>query len=195
MKFEETIKEILLEQRILDDIRQKYIGDGKIPESVYNDIVRITDNKIPYIVWLVKMSANKIIKIEDLYKYEDYLKIFTKYKTLYRENDINKYVTKQDLNYFLDTTISIMDKDVVGNKDNKKENYVSVFDLKKLNDVGIIYHGISEGYQVFEIPNSLKDSEDAYNVYKSVLAKCGGRKEGAKIHICTMANYEHFNDY
>jgi hypothetical protein len=88
-----------------------------------------------------------------------------------------------------------MDKDVVGNKDNKKENYVSVFDLKKLNDVGIIYHGISEGYQVFEIPNSLKDSEDAYNVYKSVLAKCGGRKEGAKIHICTMANYEHFNDY
>lgn len=196
MKIQDTIKEILLEQRILDDIRAKYVGDGdkKIPEKVYQDIVRISENKVAYIVWLVKMSANGIIKIEDLYKYDEYLKIFTKYKNLYKEKDINKYNSSEDLNYFLRTTIGIREKDVVAD-DAQKNNYVSVNDIKKLNDVGILYHGMSEGYQVFEVPNSVKDSKEAWKVYSNILGKCAGRDSGAKIDICTIASFEHFQVY
>lgn len=196
MKIQDTIKEILLEQRILDDIRAKYVGDGdkKIPEKVYQDIVRITENKVPYIVWLVKMSANGIIKIEDLYKYDEYLKIFTKYKNLYKEKDISRYNTSEDLNYFLKTTIGIREKDVVTDGD-QKNNYVSVNDIKKLNDVGILYHGMSEGYQVFEVPNSLKNSKEAWKVYSNILGKCAGRDEGAKIDLCTIASFENFRNY
>lgn len=198
LNIEETIKEILIEQRILDDIHAKYVGDGdrKIPEKVYKQIVDVSDKKVPYIVWLVKLVVLGIIKTEDIYKYDNYLKIFTEYKRLYKEKDINKYVTKPDLDYFLRTTISIRDRDIEVSGDNvNKSNYVTVSDIKKLENVGIIYHGMSEGYQVFEVPNEVKDSQDAWKVYSNVLGRCAGRKDGEGIDICTIASFDNFRDY
>ena len=38
-------------------------------------------------------------------------------------------------------------------------------------------------------------NEEAHKVYKNILGRCKGREEGASIDICTMANFDHFNDY
>jgi hypothetical protein len=194
----ETFVDILVEQRILDDIKSKYVGDGEkqISPDTYNEIVDVSGNKVPYIVWLVKMVMGGNILIEDLYKYDDYLKIFTRYKHLYKEKDINKYVSRDDLKYFLQTTIGIREKDVnVSSSEDTSKNYVNVSEIKKLEDVGIKYLGMSEGYQVFEVPNELKDSEEAWTRYRDILGRCAGRDRGAKIDICTIASNNHFRNY
>lgn len=197
VKILETFKEVLVEHRILDDIKSKYIGDGEkqISPDVYNKIVDVSGNKVPYIVWLIKMVISGNILIEDLYKYEEYLKIFTKFKHLYKEKDINKYVTRDDVRNFLQTTIGIREKDVEIGSTESSKNYVSVGDIKKLNDVGILYHGISEGYQVFEVPNELRNSEEAWIRYRDILGRCAGRDQGAKIDICTIASFDQFKSY
>lgn len=195
MKFIDTINEIILEQRILDNIRDRYVGDGegKIPEDIYNRIVTVAENKVSYIVWLVKMVALGNIKSEDVYKFKGYLVIFNRFKHLYKEKDISRYVTKSDVDYFKENTISIRDRDIeVGGGDT---NYVSLTDMKKLEDVGIKYHGISEGYQVFEVPNDLKDDRNAWKVYSNVLGRCAGRKSGEGIDLCTIASFSNFSNY
>jgi len=55
--------------------------------------------------------------------------------------------------------------------------------------------GICDGYQIFETPNKLKDDENAWKVYKTILANCAGRDQGASIQICTMGGYYHFKHY
>ena len=68
-------------------------------------------------------------------------------------------------------------------------------DIQKLESVGIHYLGMSDGYQVFEIPNELKNNENSWKVYRDILGKCAGRDSGAKVEICTIADFKHFKYY
>jgi len=66
---------------------------------------------------------------------------------------------------------------------------VSKSDILRLEDVGVKLIGIVAGYQIFKTSNS---DQETWDVYRKILAKC---KEGASIHICTMAGYSHFKNY
>ena len=81
-----------------------------------------------------------------------------------------------------------------GDKDQAK-NLVSTRGIQELNEAGIKFVGIVDGYQCFLIPNSAKGNTEAWETYRKYLANCSGRDQGAKIEICTMASQRHFDRY
>ena len=65
----------------------------------------------------------------------------------------------------------------------------AIFSILKLKDVGINLIGLVAGYQIFKVSSMDKQT---WEVYRTILGKC---KEGASIHICTIAGYSHFKNY
>lgn len=197
MKIIPLIESIVIDEAYIDNIRNKYVGEGKpISEDLFQRISDVTFNKPAIISWMILRIVDGVIKSEDVYKYKEYLSIFNKHKSLFPITDINQIKTKEQLSEFLRKVIEIRELSV-NKTDNVEEgkNLVSVNEIKKLESVGINYLGMSEGYQVFQVPPECANNEESFKVYKNVLGRCKGRSEGAGIDICTMANIEHFNDY
>ena len=195
---ESQLRNIISENVLLQNIKDKYVGEGKpVTEQKYQEICVAAANNTQFIIWLTKMVAENIILAEDVYKYKQYFDIFNKNKQHFPIKDINQIKTKGQVNEFLSKVIEIReisvdksDKSTDGSKD-----YVSVSEIKKLEAVGIKYLGMSEGYQVFEVPSSCAGSEEAYKTYKNILGRCKGRDQGASIDICTMGGRDHFEFY
>jgi hypothetical protein len=189
----------LLYEARLEDIVQKYVGEGKpVSEEKYAEIENVSNGDKNYIMWLIIRIANEVIKDEDVYKYEDYFKIFTKYKNLFPVKDINQIKTYGDVQDFIKKCVEIREKDVTSDiktDEFNKDNYVSVGDIQKLSEVGIKYYGMADGYQVFEVPNEAKDNPEAKKRYREILGRCAGRDKGAKISICTMSAGNYFESY
>lgn len=198
MKLLELVENLILESHSLELLKQKYVGEDKpISEEVFKKIEEVCLNKFNLIAWLTVKVANNIILSEDVYKYKEYFGIFERNKNKFPIKDIHQYKTKDDVQNFINKVIEIREKNVErssGVESENKENYVSSGEMDKLESVGIKFLGMSDGYQVFEIPNELKDDEGAWKVYKDVLGRCSGREQGAKIDICTMANVGHFKN-
>ena len=192
---------LVLNEAITPEIlKQKYVDTGKVLIDTFKDIMNVSNNKINYAFWLTKMVADNNILPEDVYKYKEYLKIFNQSKQNFPIKDINQINTDKELNKWLDIVFKIRERNVLKSVDNddkffNPKNYVSPSDIQKLEDVGIEYMGMVDGYQAFEIPKSLSEDKESWKVYKDILGKCQGRDQGEKIEICTIANFKYYNQY
>jgi hypothetical protein len=186
----------ILNEGPLEDVQNKFVGENKpISEELFNEIKDVTNNSTQYIIWLIKKIVDKIILSEDVYKYTKYFQIFEKYKLNFPKKNIHDIKTKQDIQDFIDKSMEIDDKINSIEESGDKENYVSVNEIEKLKNVGIKFLGVNQNYQVFEVPNELKNSKEAYETYKTILGRCKGRETGEGIEICTIASFEKFKKY
>jgi len=187
----------LLSESPLDDVINAYVGEDKpISEELFNEIKDVSNNATQFIIWLIKKIVNKLILSEDVYKYKKYFNLFNKYKSSYSKKDINQIKTSEDIQEFIDKSMEIDDK--LNSTDasiTDKDKYITINEIKKLEDNGIKYLGVEDGYQVFEVPNELKDNQEAWKTYKTILGKCKGRETGEGIEICTIASFDHFRGY
>jgi antitoxin component YwqK of YwqJK toxin-antitoxin module len=197
-----NIFEQLLIENLLDTFIEKNVGDGKpISDEIFNEIKMVSKGKVNYILWLAKSYMNGVLHHTDIYKFGDedndigYFTIFEKNKNKYPYKDLNQYKTAEDIEKFIGLTIKIREKDIDLSKSTQvSDNYVSIKDIKRLQEVNIDYMGISQGYQIFHIPNEAKDNDQAFSRYNEILGKCAGRDQGKKIDICTF-KIEKFKDY
>ena len=186
---------------ILDALKAKYVGvkanstDEKISEQEYGQIVSVTKNKTANIIWLTVKVAKGLILSEDIYKYEEYFEIFEKFKNKFDVKSIHKYVELSDVEKFIKKVIEIREYNITFEDISDSDRYVTPNEIEKLKAVGILYHGLVDEVQLFEIPNNCKDSQEAWKVHREILAKCKGREQGAKIEICTMASFDYFKQY
>ena len=200
MELRNLIWKVLLEnidQNILN-LKNKYVGEGKpISEEDFNKLIEVTNNKFYLLSWLTKKVGQGIIKPEDIYKYKEYFEIFEKNKNKFQHKDIHLYKTPEDVKNFLSQVISIREADVVFDEIEGKDNYVPQNEIEKLEATeGIKYLGMYDDgkfkYQVFQI---FGVNQNTWKTYRDILGKCKGRNKGAKIDICTIANYNYFKDY
>lgn len=187
----------LLNEVITPDIlKQKYVDNGKVLLDTFEEIMNVSNNKINYAGWLTKMVANDIILPEDVYKYDEYFKIFNQSKQHFQIKDINQIKTNQELEEWLSQVFKFKERDVT--KSDPKispKNYVSSNDIKNLEDVGIEYMGMVNGYQAFKIPSSQSFNENTWKAYRDILGKCQGREQGEKIELCTVADFKSFSTH
>jgi hypothetical protein len=207
IKLTHILGRILLERKIqhlnelgFDQLETNYVGDGdnQVTSAVYEQIKKASNGKSAYATWLVLRVIDKSLKSEDVYKYENYFKIFDKYKAKYPIKDINQIKSKEQVAEFNRVSTDIADKLVAttgGQSDDKGKNLVPLKGIEELKEVGINMLGIVDGYQCFKIPIGLADNKEAWKVYRKWLAKCSGREDGEGIEICTMANHDYFQEY
>jgi hypothetical protein len=193
---ENLIRKLVLEASI-DQLKTQFVDSGKLTQDVFDDIVKASGNKGAYATWLASRVDSKALKAEDVYKYERYFKIFSQYQNRFPEKDLFKYKTSQDIANFNRTATDIIDKLASSDsgEEENKENYVSIKGIADLKAVGIDFIGKVDGFQVFEIPKSLKSNQEAWKTYRNILGRCKGREAGEDIGICTVANFDHWKTY
>lgn len=192
-----NILEQIVSEASIEQLQQQFVDTGKITKEVFDEIVKVTKGKGAYATWMIKRVEDGTIKEEDIYKYEDYIEIFDKYKRQFTSPDINAYKDERSIRDFESKAIEIREKNIEqtgGDKENAA-NLISSQGIQELNSVGIKFLGVVDGYQSFEVPQSLKGNAQAWKIYRKHLANCSGRDQGAKIEICTMAGQNHFDRY
>lgn len=192
-----NILEQIVSEASIEQLQQQFVDTGKITKEVFDQIVKVTKGKGAYATWMVKRVEDGSIKEEDIYKYGDYIEIFDKYKRQFTSPDINAYKDERSIRDFESKAIEIREKNIEqtgGDKENAA-NLISSQGIQELNSVGIKFLGVVDGYQCFEVPQSLRGNTEAWKIYRKHLANCSGREQGAKIEICTMAGQDHFDKY
>ena len=190
-----SILEQIVSEASIEQLQQQFVDTEKISQEVFDEIVKVTKGKGAYATWLISKVDQGFVKDEDLYKYEDYIQIFDRYKRQFPSPDINAYKDERSVRDFEQTAIDIREKDVeqTGGDTENAANLVSSQGIQELKSVGIKFLGTVDGYQSFEVPQSLKGNAEAWKIYRKHLANCSGRDKGAKIEICTMAGQNHFD--
>ena len=194
IRITESQYRVLSEQYTEDELKTKYVDSGLIPENQFNEIIN-SIKKPFYSQWLLKMVSSGFIKYEDAYKFEYYFNVFEKFKQHYPIKDLGQIKTLQDVIEFerKSKDILIKQQETEQGDISDKKNLVSQNGIQKLESVGIKYLGMVDGLQAFQVPPEVKDSKDAWNVYREILGKCSGRDKGQRISICTMAGFGNFN--
>ena len=192
-----TILEQIVSEASIEQLQQQFVDTGKIEAKVFDEIVKVSNGKGAYATWMVKRVEDESIKGEDVDKYEDYLKTFDKYKKQFPSPDINAYRDETSVRDFEAKAIEIRERDIeqTGGDTQNAANLVPSQGIQELNSAGIKFLGVVDGYQCFEVPQSLKGNTEAWKIYRKHLANCSGRDKGAKIDICTMAGQGHFDRY
>ena len=146
------LKHLLLEVS-LDQLKTQFVDTGKITDSEFTEIIDSSGGKSAYATWLTKQVANKLVKPEDLYKYNAYFKVFDRRKREYVFNDINQYKTQQDLNSFIVKSIELASQE---QKDPSQQKGIA-----KSNKYDEFKIGSVDGFDVYELP---KGRTDLYGV-------------------------------
>jgi hypothetical protein len=196
IRITESQYRILSEQYSEDELRAKYVESGLVPENQFNEI--LNNIKKPfYVGWLLKMLSSGFIKYEDAYKFKNYFNIFERFKQYYPIKDLGQIKTLQDVFEFerKSKDILIKQQETKQGDISDKKNLISLNDIQKLESVGIKYLGMVDELQAFQVPPEVKDSKDAWNVYREILGKCSGRDKGQIVSICTMGGFSTFNHY
>ena len=194
------IKRVIREhnEATISNYRKIFVDSGKLSEEVFDEIVEVSKGKGAYVKWLAARVAEKKIKDEDIYKFEGYIDSFEKAKRSPRGKamfpiiDINQVKSSSDVREFIDAAIQFEEIGSVEGDEEEMDSdsvLISKSDILKLQDVGINLIGLVAGYQIFKVSNINKET---WEVYRTILGKC---KEGASIHICTIAGYSHFKNY
>jgi hypothetical protein len=192
-----NILEQIISEASIEQLQQQFVDTEKISQEVFDEIVKATKGKGAYATWMIKRVEDKSIKEEDIYKYEDYIEIFNRYKREFPSPDINAYKDERSIRDFEQKAIEIRERGIeqTGGDIKNAANLVSTQGIQELNSVGIKFLGVVDGYQCFEVPTSTRGNEEAWKIYRKHLANCSGREKGAKIEICTMAGQSHFDRY
>lgn len=194
------VKRVIREQNeaTISNYRKIFVDSGKLSEEVFDEIVEVCKSKGAYVKWLASRVAEKKIEDEDIYKFEAYIDSFEKAKRTPRGKemfpilDISQIKSPSDIRTFIEAAI---DFEEVGKISTDDENIdpdsvlVSKSDILRLEDVGVKLIGLVAGFQIFKVTNSDKET---WEVYRKILGKC---KEGASIHLCTIAGYDNFREY
>lgn len=188
MKLTNIFESIIFESKT-DSLKKDFVDTGKISQEVFDSIINASNGQYGYAVWLLKRVIEKIILPEDIYKYENYLKVFDRYKKKFPSNDISLYKTHEQVRDFVLNAIKIIDMQAQSPADDN--NLVTTTDMMKLKSVGINMIGMVDGYQCFKVPKELANDENAYKIYKKILGDAGGKD----IAICTMGSFNHFQNH
>jgi hypothetical protein len=193
----------------LEVFLSKNVGnEGQVTQEEYDKIDK-TFSKYGqgYVQWMVRRINEKKIKLEDLIQWDIIIDTYIKpiYKNEWAQSgvprDINQIKTLDDIEKLSKASQDVRSKhresmgitsdvDVLDTN-----NYLSPKDIQRLKNVGIIFHGIVEGYQLFQVPPSAANfNEDQWKVYKGILGQCANR-ESEKVALCTVATLEHFHHY
>ena len=207
MDISQIIERVLLEDIVsqIQQLKDKYVGKEKpMTEEDFKKIEEVSKGKWFLIAWLTKKVATKILKAEDLYKWEEYLEIFEKNKKKFKFQDINLFKTPEDIQNFIETAIEIREGDSQFEEIAKSDYFLTKNEIEKLSsEGGSKYLGLwkpklkpndinKDGYQVYVISSP---TESNWKVYRDLLGRCKGRGRGAKIDICTIGSYNYFKDY
>jgi hypothetical protein len=142
------LKSLLFEVS-LDQLKTQFVDTGKISDSEFTEIVDASGGKSAYATWLTKQVAGKIIKPEDLYKYNTYFKIFDRRKREYLFQDINQYKTSDDIAQFISKSVDLADREKA---DPSQQRGVAKTDRYAEFKIGEV-----EGFTVYELPKGRKD--------------------------------------
>lgn len=194
------VRRVIKEQNeaTISNYKRIFVDSGKLSEEIFDEIVEVSKGKGAYVKWLAARVAEKKIKDEDIYKFEGYIDSFEKAKRSPRGKamfpiiDINQVKSSSDVREFIDAAIQFEEIGSVEGDEEEMDSdsvLISKSDILKLKDVGINLIGLVAGYQIFKVSNINKET---WEVYRTILGKC---KEGASIHICTIAGYSHFKNY
>lgn len=194
------IRRVIKEQNdaTISNYKRIFVDSGKLSEEIFDEIVEVSKGKGAYVKWLAARVAERKIEDEDIYKFEEYLDSFEKAKRSPRGKamfpiiDINQVKSSSDIRAFIDAAIEFEEVGSIEGEEEEMDSdsvLVSKSDILKLQDVGINLIGLVAGYQIFKVSNMDKKT---WEVYRTILGKC---KEGASIHICTIAGYSHFKNY
>lgn len=208
MNITEIISRVLYEQinnPLLAQLKDKNVGEGKpLSEDEFKKIEEVTGGKWYLIQWLTKRVVSDFIKKEDIYKWKEYFQIYEKNKNKFQHKDLNLYKTKEEVQSLIDNIIQVREGDVKFEDIAAKDNFVSQKDIEKMEQGGgIKYLGIwkpsaglkdlsKDGYQVFDVS---APTQANWKLYRDILGRCKGRDKGAKIDICTIADFDYFKRY
>ncbi len=194
MNIFENLRSLLIENALLQQLKDKYVGEGKPVSDAYFELIEnVSKNKFYLIQWLTKKVGTFIIKDEDIYKYEEYFEIFEKNKSKFPYTDINQVKTADDVQEFIRKCIEIREGNIRFEEQPKGDNYLTQSEIEKLErGGGSKYLGMFDDYQVFQIT---KPNEENWKVYRDLLGRCKGREQGAKIEICTIGQFSYFKKY
>ena len=147
----------LIEARVsIDMLKNQFVDTGKIRQDVFDKIKDVVDENPGYATWLTsKVAGSKknkpLIKVEDIYKYKNYLDIFDRNKSKYPIKDINAIKTQSELDDFIKKSVDIKN---IETKDISKQTGVPK--ALKYKDLKM---GEVDGYEIYKIP---KGSTDLY---------------------------------
>jgi hypothetical protein len=142
------LKSLLFEVSI-DQLKTQFVDTGKITDSEFTEIIDASGGKSAYATWLTKHVVTKIIKPEDLYKYNAYFKIFDRRKREYIFQDINQYKTSDDIAQFIAKSVEIAN--------NEKADPSQQRGIAKSDKYSEFYVGSVDGFHVYELPKGRKD--------------------------------------
>jgi len=169
------LKEIILEVSV-DQLQTQFVDSGKISSEDFEEIKK-TSPKSAHLTWLTKKVASGVIKTEDIYKWKDYLSMFSKFRNKYPESDIHKYQSPQDISKFIRTSVEL--------KDQIKQDPSKMKGVSKVEKYKDLIIGNVDGFIVYEIP---KGRTDLYNVSLDL---------GSGTEWCTATGNtkKYFNEY
>lgn len=133
-------------------LKSMFLDTGKISERDYEQIIGIT-KKTAYGMWLAKKVSDDLVKSEDIYKWEEYFKIFDRRKRDFKYKDINRYKSEDDLRKFMDEVLLI--------KRAEQDDPSAAKGVSKANKYKQYKLGEVEGFSVYEIP---KGRDDLYGM-------------------------------
>jgi hypothetical protein len=170
------LKRLLFEASI-DQLKTQFVDSGKLTDSEFTEIIDSAGGKSAYVTWLTKKVVDKIIKPEDLYKYNSYFKVFDRRKREYPFNDINQYKTSNEISQFILKSVDLLDQE---NSDPSKQKGVARSDKYRE-----FYIGSVDGFDVYELPQG---RDDLYGVSCEL---------GSGTEWCTATGKtrEYFDDY
>jgi antitoxin component YwqK of YwqJK toxin-antitoxin module len=194
MNIYESLRSLILENVLLQQLKDKYVGEGKpVSQELFEEIEKVCKNKFYLVQWLTKKVGTFVIKDEDVYKYEEYFEIFEKNKSKFPFTDINQVKTSNEVQDFIRKCIEIREEGIRFEDQPLGNNYLTQNEIEKLESGGgSKYLGMFDNYQVFQISSP---DERNWKVYRDLLGRCKGREQGAKIEICTIGDYDYFKRY
>lgn len=147
----------LINEISIDMLKQQFVDTGKIDDSTFQDILKVTKNKPAIATWLLSRvggtkNVKASIKPEDVYKWEEYLDIFNRYKQEYPKQDINQYKDPMDVFQLIRLTLQI--------KNREQKDASSIKGISKLDKYAKYKIGEVDGFTVYKLP---KGSTDLYN--------------------------------
>ena len=198
------IKSIILEAQESESQKNfvaNYVGNNqknKISEEEFRKINELFNKKFNFVRWMVLRIVENKILFEDLNMWKDVIDIFNQYKNKFVQKDLNQIVSQQEVDELQKRAFEIK-KDVLSKLPSnmeEKDAYLSPNQIDKLSNLGVIFHGIVDGYQLFEVTSSACQwTEQEWIIYKNIMGQCKNREQGAKIQLCTMAGFDAFRKY
>jgi len=198
------VKNLILEEQISAieaEFIKKYVGsndDKKISQEEFNEINQLFDKKFNIVRWMVlRIIENKIL-MEDIESWKPVIDTFNKYKNKFPEKDIYKIVTQQQVDDFKIKADNVRQSVLARTADTTeaKDTYLSANEISKLENLGVLFYGIVEGYQLFEIPPSACQWDEAtWTKYRDIMGQCKFREKGEKVSLCTLGGINYFKKY